>query len=835
MKSIKFAFLIGSFLLGSCSLAAHADVKMPTLFADHMVLQREMPVPIWGWADVGESVTVSLAGQQKTATPDATGKWMVKLSPLSVGEPLTLTVKGKNTLTVSDILVGEVWLASGQSNMDYALGWDAQINAAALASANDGQLRYFQTPHIGNLEPQNDVPAKWDVATNDSVKSWSAVAYYFARNLREKLGVPVGILRSSYGGTEAEPWTSREALDSDPMFKAVANQKIAAMKRFPEDAAAFPAILDAWIAQNGAQDKGNSGLEKGWNTPEFDDAAWQDVELPKYLNAMGQKSGGVFWYRKTFVLPADATKDFYLNLARIGGAVKVYFNGVEVPEQDPPAAFSRENHGFVVPKALIRAGAANTLAIRQVALTQNDYFYTKIEDFRLPVADPKSLGNNWKFAVEQSFPVLSDEALKALPKFPSAAIQNTPSALFNAMINPLIPYALRGAIWYQGESNTPRPLEYRKLLPLLISDWRARWGEGNFPFYIVQLANYGAVRPQPSESNWALLREAQAMTATNVSNSGLATAIDIGDSNNIHPKNKLDVGKRLALVALNRAYGQKMEDSGPVYDGMKIEGNAIRLSFSHATGLMSKDGAPKQFAIAGDDRKFVWADAKIDGESIIVSSPLVAKPSAVRYAWADSPEGVNLTNGAGLPALPFRTDLNDMTPVATAAGELSVTGLLLNGDFSSPAVPADKNYLAAQPDGWVLNIKSGGPALGVEYWKKERPPYFFWSDPNGSISQTAPDKIAKAGNVYTLSYSYGGQGKGGSYTLTTSILVDGKIAATDSKEVDLSKPGVDRTATLLYTAKPEDAGKSIGVSFSFAKIGGIAIQGALKNVSFSVQ
>ena len=815
-------------------LAARADVKLPALFADHMMLQRDMAAPVWGQADAGEAVTVSIEGQNKTATADAAGKWRVKLDPLHVGAPLTMTVKGKNTLTVSDILVGEVWLASGQSNMDYALGWDAQINADALANANDPQLRYFRAPHIGNLEPQSDVPAKWEVATNDAVKNWSAVAFYFAKNLREKLGVPVGILHSSYGGTEAEPWTSREALDSDPMFKAVAEQKIAAMKSFPADAAAFGPKLEAWIAQNGEQDKGNSGLEKGWNKPDFDDAGWKEIQLPTNLTQLEQKSGGVFWYRKSFVLPADATKDFNLNMGGLSGAGAVYFNGVELVENNPQPAFASDRRTYRVPKELIRAGAANTLAVRQYALTPNDYFWEPIQNFNLPISDPKSLGNNWKFEVEQSFAVPTSDAIKSVPKYPAAAIQNTPSALFNAMINPLIPYAMRGAIWYQGESNTSRPIEYRKLLPLLISDWRARWGQGNFPFYIVQLANYGTVRPQPSESNWALLREAQAMTAAGVPNSGLATAIDIGDSANIHPKNKLDVGKRLALVALNRTYGQKTEDAGPTYDGMKIEGNAIRLKFSHAAGLTAKDGPPKYFAIAGDDRKFVWADAKIDGDSVVVSSPLVAHPSAVRYAWADSPEGVNLYNGAGLPALPFRTDLNDTAPVPLAAGELSVTGLLRNGDFTSPKVPEGKDAFAARADGWTFDVQGGTPAIGIETWRKERPPFFFWSDPVGSISQTAAAKIAKAGSVYTLAYNYGGQGKGGSYTLTTSILVDGKVAATDSKNVDLSKPGIEQPGSLVYTAKPEDVGKSVGVSFSFAKIGDIAIQGALKNVSLTV-
>jgi sialate O-acetylesterase len=278
----------------------------------------------------------------------------------------------------------------------------------------------------------------------------------------------------------------------------------------------------------------------------------------------------------------------------------------------------------------------------------------------LPVDDPKALDNKWKYHVEKEFPPLPSAAIASLPKTPGAQIQNTSGALFNAMIHPLIPYAIKGAIWYQGESNTnpaQEALDYRRLLPALIADWRSRWGEGNFPFYIVQLANYGTKVTQPSGSNWAVLRESQSNVARTVPDAGLAVIIDIGEGDNIHPRDKKDVGYRLSLLALDRTYGQKMEDSGPIFESMKVEGGAIRLSFTHvAGGLKAKGGPLKYFAVAGGDKKFVWADAKIDGNTIVVSSPLVSSPAAARYAWADDPEGCNLYNSEGLPASPFRTD-----------------------------------------------------------------------------------------------------------------------------------------------------------------------------------
>ena len=642
---------------------AKANVRLPAIISDHMVLQRDVPVPVWGWADPGELVRVHLAGQEKTATADAGGKWMTKLDPLKVGDPQTMTVQGRNTITIQDVLVGEVWLASGQSNMDFGLGWERETENTAFAAAlEDSQLRSFNVPQKGSLEPQDDVVGQWQLATPANARGWSAVGTYFCKNLRDKLGVPVGFIRSSFGGTAAEPWTSIEALDHDPVWKEKAAREAAAARDLPEALKVFPGKVQGWATKNGAQDPGNVAMQMDWAAPGFNDSDWKEVEIPSPLQVTGVKAGGIIWYRKSFVLPPTATGEFNFEIGSISnGVATVFFNGTEVKPAVPYENFMRSALRVHVPKELVHPGQSNLLAVRLYALAPSSTWGVPATRMNLPVAVPKMLDNHWKFHVAMEFPPLTPAALTDLPSPPTASLSNTSSALFNSMINPLIPYAIKGTIWYQGESNANSPehaLEYRRLLPTLIGDWRKRWSEGNFPFYIVQLANYTAAKPQPSESNWAILRESQNAAASAASNSGVAVIIDIGEASNIHPRNKKDVGWRLSLLALNRTYGRKIPDSGPVFERMKIEGAAVRLSFTQLNGGLDAKGGPlTNFSIAGADKKFVWADARIDGDTIVVSSTQVPNPVAVRYAWADNPEGCNLYNKAGLPASPFRTDM----------------------------------------------------------------------------------------------------------------------------------------------------------------------------------
>ena len=637
---------------------AHADVSLPALFSDNMVLQRNAKVPIWGMAAPGEHLTVSIAGRTASTLGGPDGHWQVVFNNLPVAENDTLTVTGKNTLTVKNVAVGEVWLASGQSNMSFALGWAGDYNAAEIRAANDPDLRMITLPWHGSLDPQTDVQANWQVDNSQNVPGWSSVGYFFGCNLRKALGVPVGIVHSSYGGTPAEAWTSPAALEKDPAFHQTALDQIAAMRRFPAEAQAFPGLMAQWLARNGATDPGNQGLTNGWAKPGFDDGGWRTVTTPASLGMLGFQGGGAVWFRKTVTLPAGAdASDFNLNLNYLNEVKPdLYFNGAEIAPFTTNPPYSTTQYQYHIPKALIRPGLPNVIALREHAPSPDSTFWQHTADMGLPVPGLKALDDTWRFQAEQTYPALTPDAHKAMPTYPNAQIQDTPGTLFNAMIAPLIPYAVKGCIWYQGESNVGEPEKYKALLTDLITDWRGRWGEGDFPFEIEQLANYYDVSKDPGPSGIAGVREDQLQVSQILPNTSLAVAIDIGEVN-IHPKNKREVGRRLALIALNRTYHKPQVDSGPIYAGMKAQGDALQITFTHADGgLLAKGGPLTQFAVAGDDRKFVWADAKIVGDTVLVSSPLVPHPAAVRYAWAGNPQGCNLYNGAGLPASPFRTD-----------------------------------------------------------------------------------------------------------------------------------------------------------------------------------
>ena len=492
-------------------LTAYADVKMPALFSDHMVLQREMVVPVWGWADAGEAVTVTIAGQSKSAKANADGKWNVKLDKLEPGGPFTMVVKGNNTLTIQDVLVGEVWLASGQSNMAMPVGGSKNAKSE-IAAANFPSIRTFLVPRIPAETPQQDCGGKWVICSPQTASLFPAAAYFFGRELHQSLKTPVGLINSSYGGTAIEAWTSMPVQEGkkelEPVLK-LWQQKLS--KPYDPEAA-------------------HKQYEKQL-------AAWKIADAKRV--AEGQPTG--------------------------------------YPPQPPVHPSKHQNH---------------------------------------------------------------------------------PANLFNGMIAPLIPYAIRGGIWYQGENScvpTHSKL-YDKQLLLMISDWRTRWGQGDFPFAWVQLPFY---KPQTQEPNpasqWANVREGM-LRSLSVPNSGMAITIDTGDANNIHPTNKQPVGQRLALWAKAKVYGEKIPYSGPLPAGHKIEGGKVILSFHYTDGgLKAKGGELKGFTIADADKKWHWASARIEGETVVVSSPEVTAPAAVRYGWADHPT-CNLFNGANLPASPFRTD-----------------------------------------------------------------------------------------------------------------------------------------------------------------------------------
>lgn len=631
-----------------------AEVRLPAIIADNMVLQQGTKVRIWGNANAGEQVSVTFAGKTLDAVAGASGNWQVELGPLSPGGPSELIVKGDNLLTIRNVLVGEVWICSGQSNMEWPLSNTANAKDV-VAQANYPEIRLFRVEHRTSASALTDVAGRWVVTTPEEAGAFSAVGYFFGRELHQRLKAPVGLIHSSWGGTPAEAWTSRAALASLPELKPILDRYESSLNALPLTKEANVRALAQWEEQNLYVDAGNKGEALGYANPAVAAGGWATMELPKQFEAAGLSIDGAVWFRKAVQLPDSwAGKELLLSLPAIDDFDVTYFNGKQIGQtgKETPNSYAVVRN-YVVPASLVRAGA-NVIAIR-VFDHAGEGGFGRGEMSIGPggEAQPISLRGAWDYKVELALEPKHPN-WDSRPQTVGAGNQNNPSVLYNAMIAPLVPFAIRGVIWYQGESNASRAYQYRTLFPLMIRNWRSAWGH-DFPFYFVQLANWRARKTEPDESDWAELREAQLMTLREP-HTGMAVTIDIGDGDDLHPKNKLDVGRRLAVWALARTYRQHVAPSGPLFDRFSVEGNKIRLNFKHATGLKTIDGGPiRGFAIAGADRRFVWADARIAGDTVVVSSPLVKKPVAVRYGWADNPE-VNLYNNADLPASPFRTD-----------------------------------------------------------------------------------------------------------------------------------------------------------------------------------
>ncbi len=622
-----------------------ADLRLAQVFSDHGVLQREKPLPVWGWAAPGAAVTVTLAGQSKAATAAADGRWSVTFEPLALSAtPLELVASsGAAKATASDLLVGEVWVCSGQSNMEMSAGWGIRDAEKEVAAATFPKIRLLNVGKNAADKPAADLAGTWAVCSPQTIGNFTAVGYFFGRDLQRGLGdVPVGLIESAWGGTPAQAWTSHEVLAGVPALAGYAKQFDEVMAGYPAAKAAYDERLKAAPASNNQHD------DTGWEKPALDVTTWKDMPLPQNWEATGLNIDGVVWFRRTVEIPAaSAGKDLALSLGPIDDQDTTWWDGEKVGAMggwnDP--------RDYTVPATLVTAGK-HVIAVRVVDTGGGGGFHGKPEQmFAKPaVGEAISLAGPWQFSVA--------EEIAAKPQPPMGPGNPwLPSSLRNGMITPIIPFAIRGAIWYQGESNAGSAWQYRTLFPAMIRDWRTAWGEGDFPFYFVQLANFMPAAKTPGESDWAELRDAQFFTLRSLPATGMAVAIDIGEATDIHPKNKQEVGRRLSLWALADIHGQKLEASGPLYTSAKVEGAGIRVSFDHlGGGLVAKDGALKQFAIAGEDHKWVWADALIDGDSVMVSSALVDKPVAVRYAWNNNPDGCNLYNQAGLPASPFRTD-----------------------------------------------------------------------------------------------------------------------------------------------------------------------------------
>jgi sialate O-acetylesterase len=629
---------------------ALADPTLPTLITDHMVLQQGRPIHIWGWADAGEKITVMLAGNTNSATTDSTGHWSVNLPAMSAGGPLTMQVQGKKEIVIKDVLIGEVWVASGQSNMTFGLE-GATGAGDEIPKANFPEIRLFTVPKRIALTPQeNTLVASWQICTSDTAKSFSAVAYFFARALHENLHVPIGIIHSSWPGTPAELWTDVSYLQRDPEIKPIWdewNSQSVDVKAFAERPAKFDLEFDDFeLLYDPASSLPPLSLAN------FDDGTLRNVY------------GGESSY--TWQSAPNTTFDL-VSPGRGGHGFAVRIAGTLDGAEDSSwtTHFRLDNSAvdlsaFAGIRFWVRGTGDFRLKTHQPTITDWDDYGV---DIMKASPDWQPITIWFRDLKQEDWGVRNAFTQDAITGFhienltPLGYAPIPPSGLFAGMIAPLTPYPFRGVIWYQGESNTLKAHQYRKLLPAMIESWRAATHQPAMDFLIVQLANHGAIPTQPVESAWAEMREAELFTMKSVSHTGLAVTIDVGDPRDIHPHHKREVGERLALVAEGTTYGEPIQYSGPLYQSMKIEGSRIRIHFTQlGHGLEVRGGGPLQgFAIAGADKKFRWADARIDGDAVVVSNPETAAPVAVRYAWADSPP-CNLFNKDGLPASPFRTD-----------------------------------------------------------------------------------------------------------------------------------------------------------------------------------
>ncbi|OQP56770.1 sialate O-acetylesterase [Niastella populi] len=626
--------------------AAHAQIVLSKVFGDSMVLQRGINIPVWGNSTPGALVVAKLGNIKATARADKEGKWQVKFPIFREGGPYVLEIaeseKPASGIKLKGILVGDVWLASGQSNMEWEVQQAKDANKE-IANAGFPQIRFLVVEHSKQVKPQTDISAgKWKVCDSENVKTFSAAAYYFARKIHRDQNVPVGIIQSTWGGTPIEAWTSREMLLTSPITKArtLSNDTLMPDREdFVQDSLN---LIRFWHIVYNPQ----NNTDKIVTVPEYDDAGWKTIEMPDVIKEPGvDYHEGMVWLRKKISLPPSfAGKDVTINMGHPEMNYSLYFNGHEICKNVWNASPA---HSYTIPASVTRSGE-NAIAVRIAMLWGGGGLNAADDIYITDGCSTISLSGKWAFKKDLE---------TALPKMLN--YQYYPTVLFNTMIHPVIPYGIRGFIWYQGESNAAAAYHYRKLFPMLIADWRKRWRQGNLPFLFVQLANYMKTKPLPSESEWAELREAQTL-ALSQPNTGMACAIDIGEANDIHPKNKQEVGRRLALVANKMVYKQECIATGPTFQAFRKDGSCIRVSFAN-TGLgLSTNGSKKitGFAIAGKDKQFYWAAAMMapgKGNEVIVCSDKVVEPVAVRYAWADNPE-CNLVNSEGLPAVPFRTD-----------------------------------------------------------------------------------------------------------------------------------------------------------------------------------
>jgi sialate O-acetylesterase len=624
------------------SVTSHADVHLPRLLGDGVVLQRDTDAAVWGWADDGEVIEVRLDGELLASTTAKDGAWQVATAAQPAGGPHELRVSGNNSITVSDVYFGDVWVASGQSNMQLPMERVKEKYAAEIAAANYPLIREFEVPRVAEYQhAKRDLDGGgWKKTTPDAVLGFSAVGYFFARSLRAQYDVPIGIISSNFGGSAAESWMSEQALADYPHYLEAARINAdAALLQLMQDRER--AVTDAWQAVLDARDAGLHSAPS-WAASEFDDSGWQEMTLPGFWDRteLGPVNG-VVWFRKTIELPSSAAGAVAkLMLGRIVDADTTYVNGVQVGNvsyQYPPRRYD-------IPAGVLRPGR-NTIVVRVVNSSGSGGFVPD-KPYGLQVGATKvELRGKWKYQLGASSPAIAP---------PVWVVHRQPLGFSNAMLEPLLNMTIKGVIWYQGETNVDRPAEYVQLFPAMIRDWRNRFQQGDFPFIFVQLANFLAAQDQPSESAWAETRNAQ-LLALREPNTAMAVIIDVGEWNDIHPLDKKTVGRRLALAARRLAYGETdLVSSGPMFRSLDARGDEIVLEFDRiGGGLLARGPRLQGFAVAGADGVFAWADARIDGDTVIVRNTAIKEPKLVRYAWADNPSTANLYNREGLPASPF--------------------------------------------------------------------------------------------------------------------------------------------------------------------------------------
>lgn len=648
MKKIYLSFI----LMTVCGVATQGKVKLLPLFTDNMVMQQKAEVPVWGEAEAGKNITVTTSWNKQTysTSADNQGKWYIKVHTPKAGGPYTVTVSDGEPVVLHNVLIGEVWLCGGQSNMELSVSQSQDFEKEKLDASNYPNIRLLRVRVDESTKPLDNFTAVddgWNVCSPKSIENFSAIGYFFAKNIYKDLNVPVGIIESCLGGTPAESWISGKSLQMMPEFRQWATKL--------EEAPCDKKVLhQLYLKENKEWEKNVKAIDPGyqdgqpiWATT-TDNTGWVDTSLPGTMTT-GRLAffDGVAWTRTTVNIPSSwGGQDLKLYMGGVDDIDITYFNGVEVGHSGS-VMVARE---YTIPGRLVKPGKA-TIGVRildtggDIAIYgHNGKIYIENNN-----GERIDLSGNWKSRIALE---MSDMPL--MPRDMSSD-SNVPGILYNAMIHPLGNYTVKGALWYQGETNDGRAYQYRDLLKLLVNDWRSQWGY-DFPFYVAQLPNYRKRETEPGESKWAEMRESQAMIQQ-LKNTGIATLIDIGEADNIHPKNKQEAARRLALVAEHDTYDKKVTYSGPTLQSYIIEGNAIRLTMGHTEGgLKTSDSKSlRGFSIAGFDHQFHWASASIAGNDIIVECPEVEHPLAVRYAWADNPN-CNLMNGAGLPAGTFRTD-----------------------------------------------------------------------------------------------------------------------------------------------------------------------------------